>query len=165
MYKPNKENTKCELDTNAHGFIVPGFYILICYYAYLIICLLNNTIIRYKELDGRRFRDKDGNIMHFEMIPYFEPIMMIQTIIFIPHMNVLMSNATISYFRDLRHLLFSFSFIPNGLQDFGEDRDNTYLYLIGIQSNDSWINMFYVFAILCFLIIVLIVSILLKLFI
>ena len=114
----------------------------------MIVCLINNAIIGYKELNDIRLYDASGDQIHFEMLPYFEPIMMIQTIVFIPHMNVLMSDETISYYRAMRHLLFSFSFIPHRLQDSNKQKNNTYLYLIGIESNKSWVNMFNVYAIL-----------------
>ena len=114
----------------------------------MILCLINNAIIGYKELNDIRLYDVSGDQIHFEMLPYFEPIMMIQTIVFIPHMNVLMSDETISYYRAMRHLLFSFSFIPHKLQDSNKQKNNTYLYLIGIESNKSWVNMFNVYAIL-----------------
>ena len=114
----------------------------------MMLSLTNNIIISCKESNDRRFIDVNGNTIHFETIPYFEPIMMIQTSLFIPHLNILMSGETISYFRAMRHLLFSFSFIRNGLQDSNVKRNNTYLYLIDIQSKESWINMVNSYAIL-----------------
>ena len=111
----------------------------------MIFCIINNAIVRCKVLSHGNNQNRNQQL---SMIPYFQSVMMIQTILLIPHMNVQMSDETISYFRAMRHLLFQFSFIPNWLQDFGQDRDNTYLYLIGIQSSENWENMLNICAIL-----------------
>ena len=114
---------------------------------YLFLAVFNNfLVISYV---------KDDKSSHY--INTLTPLYLLQLLIVIPLTNLFQNDDMIGFYRLIRHVLLSFSFIPNWHSSYSllydeSKYDNTYLNIIDIAHKDMITGM--VNPILIFLIIV-----------
>ena len=80
-------------------------------------------------------------------------------------LNIPLSEQVLSFYRTIRHLLFSFSFLSIDISSFGmsiSDKTDNYLLLIDIKSHNSIANIFQLMLVFAIFIVLLLILQLLK---
>ena len=97
---------------------------------YVIVAVVNNILLWSSQSNTQKTK-----------INQFAPLYMLQLLILLPMVNFPFNQNMIGFFRDLRHVLLSFSFIPywhlNSRELYGESKgSNSYLRTIDVVHED-----------------------------